>query len=145
MCIYHINLQNTLICENYWEDLMIPYVDGEQPVCGIPWRSCSRLYGVGNVNENRWIFFSVSFPHQEITIYDSLSLSNSTIMSYIKNFRRNVPKLILQHNLLEMMHFLEPFSEEWQVKLFEDLPPQGNGHDCGIMVIKFLECLVHGI
>lgn len=145
LIFYSNYLLNPLIRHDFPEDFMLPYLGGEKPLYGVPWKSCSRLFGVGNVNENHWILFSVSFPNQEIIAYDSLGLPHYMISAYLSNLCKNIPKMILQQNLIKEMSFLEPFSMEWPVKVSSDTPELENLSDCGIVVIKVLECLVRGI
>lgn len=107
---------------------------------GVHWSKVDYVYGVAHVCGNHWVLFNLDFPQQEIRVYDSLS-NDKPMVCYMSEFTRLaavLPSICVEAGV--PINSPNPFRLRRQKK-----PPQQlNGHDCGIMAIKFLECLVSG-
>lgn len=120
-----------------------PYLNGDIPrLCGIPWERASHLFGVGNVGKDHWVLFKVSFLQQQVIVYDSLSTPSSTISTYFDHLRRNFPRVMRSKQLWGKLATDIPLRDEWQIVICPNTPKQCNGHDCGIMAMKYMECLI---
>ncbi|KAK2657900.1 hypothetical protein Ddye_010952 [Dipteronia dyeriana] len=98
-----------------------------------------------NTSEREWKSLGsivVDLKEWVITVYDSLSEINSVleITKWTYCLRKMLPSLLV-HTLLDIYNNVLLFAIQRPEK---DIPNQGNGPDCGIFSLKFLEYLSAG-
>ncbi|KAH6783956.1 hypothetical protein C2S52_008915 [Perilla frutescens var. hirtella] len=126
---------------------MMPYVCGQMPSNGaVAWKDVDNIYGVGHVLTNHWVCYAVSIPQQKITVYDSLSNVNewNNIKEPFMRFAKNLIYLCQKGDVFISCENCLPLRQEWDIEYCTETPQQTNNHDCGIMALKFLECMVSG-
>ncbi|KAH6798134.1 hypothetical protein C2S52_022688, partial [Perilla frutescens var. hirtella] len=64
----------------------------------LDWYVASAVYGVGNLNDNHWVCYEISFEEKRITVYDSMSKSKTEedVLQHFRLFCRNVELLCLE-------------------------------------------------
>ncbi|KAH6825074.1 hypothetical protein C2S53_018453 [Perilla frutescens var. hirtella] len=135
--------------ENYCivSDRVGPDVRGAYPrQAALDWYVASAVYGVGNLNDDHWVCYEISFEEKRITEYDSMSKSKreEDVLQHFRLFCRNVELLCLEVRVWEMKRLKELGNREWEVELYKHPPQQTNGADCGVMALKYIECMVSG-
>ncbi|KAH6801382.1 hypothetical protein C2S52_001846 [Perilla frutescens var. hirtella] len=101
---------------------ILPYVQGARPAVGANrWEDVDKVYGLGLVREAHWLCYEISIKFQRITVYDSLSSSDHwpSLTAELKCFAENIPR-------------------------YKHAPQQLNEGDCGVLDLKYMECLLNG-
>ncbi|KAH6794797.1 hypothetical protein C2S52_005274 [Perilla frutescens var. hirtella] len=125
--------------------MLMDYVRGKLPrEGGLPWGEASKVIGIANVNENHWVCYMILLNEQRIVVYDSTSKRSDwpRIAQQFENMSRFVPLLCQIAGLWVGKQRKEPLKPVWDVVQFRHPPQQGNDSDCGVMAIKYMECLV---
>ncbi|KAH6757829.1 hypothetical protein C2S52_023266 [Perilla frutescens var. hirtella] len=128
---------------NTWESMM-HYVNGVWPrEYGLPWVEARQVLGVANVNKNHWVCYAICFESQTMTIYDSARGNTSwgSIAGHFLHMSRYMPWLYSHAGIWEQKKMGCELRDVWEIISAPDAPQQGNNHDCGIMAIKYMECL----
>ncbi|KAH6809107.1 hypothetical protein C2S51_026890 [Perilla frutescens var. frutescens] len=119
------------------------------------------LKDVGQLNEERallemicwirfigehWVAYEILLEGQCIKVYDPSSSSRcwESLSIPFRNMSINVPKLCAELCIWDEKCMTIPLHPMWDVIQVRHPPQQLNDFDCGIMVIKFLECLLCG-
>ncbi|KAK2653337.1 hypothetical protein Ddye_013193 [Dipteronia dyeriana] len=126
-----------------WDSEMTDYVIGKKPVeAWEHWRKVNLILFPVNLNGNHWVAIVVDLKEWVITIYDSLPEINSVleITKWISCLRKMLPSLLV-HTMPDIYNDALSFSVQRPEK---DIPNQGNGSNCGIFALKFLEYLWAG-
>ncbi|KAH6763010.1 hypothetical protein C2S52_020443 [Perilla frutescens var. hirtella] len=88
----------------------------------------------------------ISIKEQKITVYDSMSyLTEWSVVS--KPFHlvaKFIPLFLYKTNIWLHKGYTEPLKPKWDVVCCTENPNQTNNGDCGIMAMKYMECLVSG-
>lgn len=125
---------------------VVRYMEGSLPKeRQIAWRNVKRIYGIAHVNETHWVAYEVDFMGEFIKVYDSLS--ESTRWDSVAGcFHRMLIFLPWACKKLGIRHpeALDSGSDKWSILNHPNIPQQVNGYDCGIMAMKFIECLASG-
>ncbi|KAH6782029.1 hypothetical protein C2S51_007322 [Perilla frutescens var. frutescens] len=114
--------------ENYCivSDRVGPYVCGAYPrQAALDWYVASAVYGMGNLNDDHWVCYEISFEEKRITVYDSMSKSKreEDVLQHFRLFCRNIELLYLEARVWEMKRLEELGNREWEIKLYKH-PPQ---------------------
>ncbi|KAH6794486.1 hypothetical protein C2S52_004963 [Perilla frutescens var. hirtella] len=128
---------------NTWESMM-HYVNGVWPrEYGLPWVEARQVLGVANVNKNHWMCYAICFESQTVTIYDSARGNTSwgSIAGHFLHMSRYMPWLCSHVGIWEQKKMGCELRDVWEIISAPDAPQQGNNHDCGIMAVKYIECL----
>ncbi|KAH6796481.1 hypothetical protein C2S52_000246 [Perilla frutescens var. hirtella] len=129
-------------------DQALLYVHGNSPQIGaMPWNAVDKIYGVGHVHGSHWFLYEVSIDDQMITIYDSKSqtLHWDVMVDELKYFSRNIPSLIRKSKFKRLRNgFPAPLKSSWELGRYKHPPQQINDADCGVLDLKYLECLLNG-
>lgn len=123
------------------------YVQGKFPrVRGKPWHSVEKVYGIGHVQPLHWVCYSLELKRQVIIVYDSLSTGNRSSLTQeaFKNVVKNVPLLLERSDMWSLIGEGATLKPTWDLWIDRDPPQQTNGSDCGILAMKYLQCLVSG-
>ncbi|KAK3221302.1 hypothetical protein Dsin_008327 [Dipteronia sinensis] len=126
-----------------WDSEMTDYVIGKKPVeAWEHWRKVNLILFPANVNGNHWVAIAVDLKERVIKVYDSLPEINNVleITKWTSCLRKMLPSLLV-HTMPDIFTDALPFAVERPEK---DIPNQGNGSDCGIFALKFLEYLWAG-
>lgn len=121
------------------------YVIGKYPIEGsLLWCDAMEVYGTAHVCGNHWVAYAINLIDQTITVYDSMSKVHcwEAIKTEFKPISRYVPRLLKLAR--EFNKGFERFADftEWPVVASKIPPPQQEGiSNCGIMAVKFIECL----
>lgn len=125
---------------------MSKYVKGIHPLeGGYPWFSVDHIYGLAHVLKCHWVAYDIDIKERRITVYDSRSKKKywSRIKAEFSNVSRFIPWVLNLHAAGDELGARLPY-QPWEIVQFQHPPQQDNDHDCGVMAIKFLECLVSG-
>ncbi|KAH6787879.1 hypothetical protein C2S52_007431 [Perilla frutescens var. hirtella] len=146
----HINALMNLLLFNYkrakesflsgwavWDALGTPREGG------LPWVEARQVIGVANVNKNHWVCYAICFESQIVTIYDSMRGSNNwaTIVGHFEHMVRYVPWLCHHAGIWEQKNMSGELRDVWEIVSGADAPQQANNYDCGIMAVKYMNCL----
>ncbi|KAH6811396.1 hypothetical protein C2S51_025158 [Perilla frutescens var. frutescens] len=139
---------NPLISDNFElvSHFVEPYAWGRYPTsCPVQWQHAKRVYGIGNIGKH-WVAYEILLEGQCIKVYDPSSTSRSweSLLTPFHNMSINIPKLCAELHIWDEKHMTIPLHPMWDVIQVCHPPQQLNNFDCGIMVIKFLECLLCG-
>lgn len=91
------------------------------------------------------MLFQILFEQQEVVVYDSLCTSSETICDYFQELAKNLPKVFKFFNMWGNRFNGNSLRESWDIIIKEDVPQQADGHSCGILCMKFFECITRGI
>ncbi|XP_031501564.1 uncharacterized protein LOC116265167 isoform X2 [Nymphaea colorata] len=97
---------------------------------GYSFENCDKIFIPGHWDENHWVLYVVNMKERRLEFYNSLNTThhcNNDIDDLVAFFGKN---------------FFSMY--DWKYKHFVDTPQQGNGHDCGFFVLKYIECLSEG-
>ncbi|KAH6770093.1 hypothetical protein C2S52_014896 [Perilla frutescens var. hirtella] len=129
-------------------DSLLEYISGRFPrEGGLPWVDAEQVVGVANVNKNHWVCYRIHFASQTVTIMDSMRGTNNwrVIAEQFDHMLRYIPWLLRHFGIWEQKKFADgELRDVWELVDCEEAPQQTNNHDCGIMALKFLECLACG-
>ncbi|CAN6486927.1 unnamed protein product [Victoria cruziana] len=92
--------------------------------------NCDKIFIPGHWDENHWVLYVVNMKERRLEFYNSLNTTHhcdNDIEDLVSFFGKN---------------FFSMY--DWKYKHFVDTPQQGNGHDCGFFVLKYIECLSEG-
>lgn len=127
---------------------MMQYVIGELPLEGaLPWCDAVEVFGIAHVLGEHWVAYNIDLFAENITVYDSLSRFNKwpTVKAHFLPLSKFVPRLLKQARELYPTRFRGISLDEWPVIQPTDLPQEQTGfNDCGILAVKYLECLTSG-
>ncbi|KAH6757448.1 hypothetical protein C2S52_023430 [Perilla frutescens var. hirtella] len=108
----------------------------------VEWRSTECIWDAdglcsGQISLRRWLAMG-------IVVYDSTSKRSDwpRIAQQFENISRFVPLLCQIAGLWVGKQRKEPLKPVWDVVQFRHPSQQGNDSDCGVMAIKYMECLV---
>ncbi|KAH6800393.1 hypothetical protein C2S52_000857 [Perilla frutescens var. hirtella] len=141
---------DALTNENYEiaRDRLSQYVLGGFPRDSpLHWGLSSKVYGIGHLHGNHWVCYEVSFNDQLVTVFDSMFVSKSwnEVFGVFKNICQNLSRLCDGYHIWEVKGSPRLPNWRWRAAPARELPPQQtNDHDCGIMSMKYMECLVSG-
>lgn len=124
------------------------YVSGEYLKQGaMAWKIASRCLGIAHVNGNHWVTFEVSFDNQIITVYDSLFKTQKwgAMKENFATMAKFLPWICRHEGIWKEKGFTMELREVWDIECGVGAPIQANATDCGIMALKFVECLVLGL
>lgn len=127
---------------------MVRYVTGRHPLeRPKQWGIVSKLYGVANIKSSHWVAYMVHLVEEKVVIYDSLmtAYKSSDVVECFENVSRFLPWACRETATYTKLGKVQSTSTEWEVVLAKAIPQQTNGNDCGIMALKFIECLARGI
>lgn len=126
----------------------MPYVRGSYPtVGGIAWHNADRIYGIGHVHGSHWVVYKVCIKEQCIVIYDSLSEcgSKELVLEEFILVSRAIPALCKKGEVWRRKGWdVDLMKSMRDVIYFPHSPQETNDYDCGVMCIKYIECLVAG-
>ncbi|XP_057810722.1 uncharacterized protein LOC131025122 [Salvia miltiorrhiza] len=127
--------------------VVLPYVIGERPLRGpVNWLAATNVYGVANINKNHWVLFDVSLEEQLITVYNSLEQSWVYVEAHFDHMRKNIPTVCAMAGIgYSRAGSKLPMEDCWRVVKFPKPPRQVNMSDCGVMVMKYMECLAFNV
>ncbi|KAH6780076.1 hypothetical protein C2S52_011313 [Perilla frutescens var. hirtella] len=112
------------LCKRYGEasyvvGTLVLYILGTSPrMLKRPWAKMEKVYGIGNINDDHWVCYTVDLNQQ----YIPSACKKAGLWR-----KRQPPAAALL--------------DQWPVVSNGDTPQQTNSHDCGIMALKVLECL----
>uniref|UniRef100_A0A1J3J155 Sentrin-specific protease 5 n=1 Tax=Noccaea caerulescens TaxID=107243 RepID=A0A1J3J155_NOCCA len=102
------------------------------------------LYIPLNINMKHWVALHVSIPNRHITIYDSLPtyVNDATMGLLVEPYAVMMPHLMNAACLEEdkPKYFTTKYTHDRPSKV----PHQRGDGDCGVFVLKFIECLALG-
>ncbi|KAH6793791.1 hypothetical protein C2S52_004268 [Perilla frutescens var. hirtella] len=128
-------------------DTLYNYISGKWPrECGLSWVELRQVMDVANVNKNQWVCYLIEFESQSVTIFDSMREENTwaKVGEQFEHMLRFIPWLCSYFYIWEGKQMREELREVWELKSNKEVPQQSNSYDCGIMALKFLECLACG-
>ncbi|KAH6767732.1 hypothetical protein C2S52_018715 [Perilla frutescens var. hirtella] len=111
------------------------------------WLRTSRVIGIANVRTNHWVCYEISFEAQKITVYDSMCKRRGRMKKVdesILNMAKAIPWVYQHVDLWTQKKMTSVLRDVWDVEVSDKAPQQGNGSDCGIMSLKFMECFISG-
>ncbi|KAH6809105.1 hypothetical protein C2S51_026888 [Perilla frutescens var. frutescens] len=119
------------------------HIDALTNEYGLPWVEARQVLGVANVNKNHWVCYAICFESQTVTIYDSACGSTNwgSIAGHFLHMSRYIPWLCSHAGIWEQKKMGSELRDVWEIISAPDTPQQGNNHDFGIMVVKYMECL----
>lgn len=129
-------------------DKVLPYVRGYHPIEGaLSWISADRIFGVAHVCGGHWVLYEVQLEQQQIMVYNSLSKTQdwNYVSRHFKNVSRAIPILCKMERVWELKNIETPLRDRFKVVSYKHPPQQTNCYDCGILVVKFMECLAAGL
>lgn len=143
------DLQILLTQSNFEESaaFLQPYIDGVYPhQGGVPWHEANVVYAIANVNKNHWVAIEILLDEQKLVIYNSISASINwkKLPKEFVTASKFMPWLCARMGIWEKRKTSCPLKAVWDVVEFSSPPQQHNGYDCGIMALKYIECLVSG-
>ncbi|KAH6794378.1 hypothetical protein C2S52_004855 [Perilla frutescens var. hirtella] len=127
-------------------DKVKPYALGHLlKTWSVEWERVKNVCGVGNIDEH-WVTYEVILEAQIIRVYDPLYVRNpwEPVLEAFEIMSRNIPKLVAQLGILDQKGLTSTLQPMWDVVQVRHPLQQPNNFDCGIMVIKYLECLLNG-
>lgn len=114
---------------------------------GMQWAHVDRVFGIGHVRGNHWVAYEAKLMEQCIVVYDSMSehpLRDIVIQSF-QQVARAIPAMCATAKVWTRKGWDEgQLKESWEIMYDDNTPQQTNGYDCGIMAVKFIECLATG-
>lgn len=123
-----------------------PYVRGSYPrVGGVAWEDMDFVYSIGHILGNHWVAYECNFVEQSIVIYDHLSDSGwkNAVVDQFTSVAHAIPAMIKMGDVWTKTGWKEAnLKTRWNIIYNKRNPQQSNGTDCGIMAMKFIECLV---
>ncbi|KAH6775102.1 hypothetical protein C2S52_012663 [Perilla frutescens var. hirtella] len=129
--------------EKTWSSMM-QYVNGNWPrEGGLRWVEARQVIGVANVSGNHWVCYAICFDSQTVTIYDSQRGDRNwpTIARHFDNMSRYIPWICANAGIWAKKKMGADLREVFEVVSVVEAPQQIGNHDCGIMAVKFMECL----
>lgn len=137
-----------LMGDNFSKDepRIMKYATGSWPgERGKPWHEVDYIYGIANIQAMHWVAYVINLKAQTICVYDSLSMDWGALLDDLQHMRRSVPWACRKACVWERKGWAAAdLKNEWDLIQFERPPQQGNGNDCGIMSLKFIECFISG-
>lgn len=131
---------------NSKRDLIMKYVTGSLPREGSRrWAVASRVFGVAHINASHWVAYELHINNQEIVVYDSMSKSHRgpQIKKQFQPLATMLSSICLEAGVWGQKNIESP-KQVWTVTPYRHPPNQLNGDDCGVLSIKFVECLASG-
>ncbi|KAH6800232.1 hypothetical protein C2S52_000696 [Perilla frutescens var. hirtella] len=116
------------------------YVHGQLPrERGVAWKEVDNIYGVAHILKSHWVAYEINLDDETITVYDSLSRGYdwNPMKKYTENMSRFLPWLCKTNGV-----FTASSKTEWDVISCQNSPQQANCHDCGVMALTYIKCLV---
>lgn len=127
---------------------MMRYVIGELPREGaLPWCDAVEVFGIAHVCKKHWVAYEIDLLAENITVYDSLSRFYEwpKVKEHFLPLSKFVPRLLKEARELYPTRFRDISLDEWPVLQPTELPQEQTGiNDCGILAMKYLECLTSG-
>lgn len=118
-------------------DVLRPYVVGTLPKEG-------GLALFANLSNTHWVAVKILMEEQKLVIYNSISTSINwkKLPKLFLTATRFIPWLCERLDVWEKRNTSSPLRKIWEVVEYPSPPQQQNDSDCGIMTMKYIECLV---
>lgn len=124
--------------------VMLQYVNGALPQeDGRPWAEVEHVYGIAHVLTNHWVAYDINMKEKRVTVYDSMSKVNgwTSVHKEFEKLCKFIPWIL---NVAAAGNVTGEKWEynKWELVQYRHPPQQVNSNDCGVMAIKYLECLI---
>lgn len=98
-----------------------------------------------SIGQKHWVALHISIPKRHIVVYDSLpsTIRKADLAKVLEPYAVMIPYLLNEAALTEEKHLFpkDKFTFDRPTK---GVPHQDNGGDCGVFVLKYIECLSLG-
>lgn len=97
------------------------------------------------IRQKHWVALHINIPRRHILVYDSLpsTVTKTEIARLVEPYAVMIPHLLNVTAQTEEKH-LYPTKKFTSDRPTRGVPHQNNGGDCGVFVLKYIECLSLG-
>ncbi|XP_057808431.1 uncharacterized protein LOC131022905 [Salvia miltiorrhiza] len=122
-----------------------PYVEGRAPFqLATPWWEAEKILGSAQVNRDHWVCYEIQIDKQQVTVYDSLSDTRvaKRVRKPFDQVLKNLAWICKEFQVWDRRSTKSRLKRVWDLKIHQHPPQQGNTTNCGIMALKYFECLI---